>query len=100
MCHVSDILIQVGSSDFAYISITFLQNVLSYDILLFCDFQVLEYEYDVDMEDSYKISFLKSFKKQIDNGYFSFIIVDSNFDKISYMEEFWSYAKSRGFQVR
>jgi YLP motif-containing protein 1 len=42
---------------------------------------------------------LKSFKKTIDDGYFSFIIVDAINDKIKKFEEFWSYAKSKGFQV-
>lgn len=78
---------------------------------LFCDcvalcfifftnpFQVMEYEYDSALEPSYKISFLKSFKRQIDDCYFNFIIVDAIFDKTEYMDEFWSYAKSKGFQA-
>ena len=60
---------------------------------------MMEFEYDSALEPSYKISFLKSFKRQIDECYFSFIIVDAIFDKASYLEDFWSYAKSKGFQV-
>ena len=59
----------------------------------------MEYEYDAALEDNYRKSFVKSFKKQIDDGYFSFIIIDAIFDNVRYLEEFWSYAKSKGFQV-
>jgi len=59
----------------------------------------MEYEYDAAMEPAYRISFLKSFKRQIDDCFFSFIIVDAVFDKSAQLEEFWSYAKSKGFQV-
>jgi len=59
----------------------------------------MEYEYDAAMEASYQVSFLKSFKRQIDDCYFSFIIVDAVFDKVAQLDEFWSYAMSKGFQV-
>lgn len=52
------------------------------------------------MEQAYRASFLKSFRRQIDERYFSFIIVDAVFDKTAYLEEFWSYAKLKGFEVR
>jgi len=60
---------------------------------------VSEYEYDPKLEPSYRSSLIKSFKRLIDDCYFSFIIVDAVFDKVSYLQEFWSYAKSKGFQV-
>jgi len=59
----------------------------------------MEYEYDAAMEGSYQISFLKSFKRQIDDCYFNFIIVDAVFDKVVQLDEFWSYAMSKGFQA-
>jgi len=59
----------------------------------------MEYEYDAAMEASYQISFLKSFKRQIDDCYFSFIIVDAVFDRVAQLHEFWSYAMSKGFQA-
>lgn len=62
-------------------------------------FQVLEYEYEAEMESAYRQNMLKSFKKTIDDGFFPFIIVDAVFDRIKHFEEFWSYAKSKGFQV-
>jgi len=60
---------------------------------------VMEYEYDATMEPAYQASFAKSFKRQIDDCYFNFIIVDAVFNKVAQLEEFWSYAKSKGFQV-
>ncbi|XP_013386557.1 YLP motif-containing protein 1 isoform X2 [Lingula anatina] len=61
--------------------------------------KVMEYEYEPELEESYRQSLLKSFKKTIDDGFFPFIIVDAVNDRIRYFEEFWSYAKSKGFQV-
>lgn len=60
---------------------------------------ILGYEYDAAMENSYRQSLIKSFKKQVDNLLFNFIIVDAVFDKVDHFEEIWSYAKSKGFQV-
>ncbi len=61
--------------------------------------QVMKYEYEMEMEEIYRQSLLKSFKKQIDNLLFNFIILDSFNEKVEYFEDFWSYAKSKGFQV-
>ena len=61
--------------------------------------QALEYEYDAALEPNYRQSLIKSFKKQVDNLLFNFIIVDAVFDKVDHFEEIWSYAKSKGFQV-
>lgn len=36
---------------------------------------------------------------QIDNQHFNFIIVDAVNEKKKQVEEFWSYAKMKGFQV-
>ena len=69
------------------------------DIVISIPWQVMEYEYDPGLEVSYKASFLKSFRRQLDDCYFNFFIVDANFEERGYLEEFWSYAKSKGFQV-
>ncbi|CAG5119307.1 unnamed protein product, partial [Candidula unifasciata] len=61
--------------------------------------RVLEYEYEQALEDPYRQSLLKSFKKTIDDGFFPFIIVDATNEKVAHFSEFWSYAKSKGFQV-
>ncbi|KAK5643653.1 hypothetical protein RI129_007498 [Pyrocoelia pectoralis] len=57
------------------------------------------YEYEEDMEASYRQSLMKSFKKTITDGYFTFIIVDNVNDKVKYFGEMWSFAKQNGFQV-
>lgn len=58
------------------------------------------YEYEEDMEGSYRTSLFKAFKKTITDGYFPFIIVDNVNDKVKYFGEMWSFAKQNGFQVR
>jgi len=57
------------------------------------------YEYEPEMEESYRASFLKSFKKTVDGSLFSIILVDAVHDKVSQFREFWSYAKQNGFEV-
>lgn len=57
------------------------------------------YEYEAEMEESYRSSFVKSFKKTITDGYFPFVIVDNVNDKVKYFGEMWSFAKQNGFQV-
>ncbi|XP_045481187.1 uncharacterized protein LOC123685507 isoform X2 [Harmonia axyridis] len=57
------------------------------------------YEFEAEMEESYRNSLMKSFKKTITDGYFPFIIVDDVNDKIKYFGEMWSFAKQNGFQV-
>ena len=58
-----------------------------------------QYEYEKEMEQSYRNSLVKSFKKQIDDGYFSLILVDCINDKTDYYQPMWSYAKQKGFEV-
>ena len=59
-----------------------------------------EYEYEPDLEQSYRANLLKSFKKNIDAGLFQFILVDAINDKVNHFREFWSYAKQNGYEVR
>ena len=61
---------------------------------------VLKYEYEEEMEKLYQASLIKSFKKQIDDGYFSFILVDCINDKTEHYQPMLSYAKQKGFEVR
>ena len=58
-----------------------------------------EYEFDPDMEDAYRESFLKSFKKQTENCHFSFIVVDAVFDRAQHVDEFCTAAKVHAYQV-
>ncbi|KRT83513.1 hypothetical protein AMK59_3142 [Oryctes borbonicus] len=57
------------------------------------------YEYEECMENTYRVSLFKAFKKTITDGYFPFIIVDNVNDKVKYFGEMWSFAKQNGFQV-
>ncbi|CAD6227510.1 GSCOCG00001193001-RA-CDS [Cotesia congregata] len=56
-------------------------------------------KYEEGMESSYLTSLVKAFKKNIVDGFFNFIILDSINEKISDYEEMWSFAKSKGFRV-
>lgn len=59
----------------------------------------MDYEYEPEMEIIYRQDLFKTFKKNIDNGFFSFIIIDAVNEKAKHFEDYWSYAKSKGFQV-
>lgn len=61
--------------------------------------KVLEYEYEPEMEDTYRSSMLKTFKKTLDDGFFPFIILDTINDKVKHFDQFWSAAKTKGFEV-
>ena len=71
-------------------------RILALDDYFECDG---EYEYEAELEDAYRASLIKSFKKQIDDGYFSFIMVDCINNLNKHYEEMWSYAKQKGFEV-
>ncbi|XP_023148190.2 YLP motif-containing protein 1 isoform X2 [Amphiprion ocellaris] len=59
----------------------------------------LEYEYEPEMEDTYRNSMLKTFKKTLDDGFFPFIILDTINDRVKHFDQFWSAAKTKGFEV-
>uniref|UniRef100_A0A3P9LMZ3 YLP motif-containing protein 1 n=1 Tax=Oryzias latipes TaxID=8090 RepID=A0A3P9LMZ3_ORYLA len=61
--------------------------------------KVMEYEYEPEMEDTYRSSMLKTFKKTLDDGFFPFIILDTINDKVKHFDQFWSAAKTKGFEV-
>lgn len=59
----------------------------------------MKYEYEGEMEESYRQSLIKSFKKTITDGYFPFVVVDNVNQKVRNFGEMWSFAKQNGFQV-
>ncbi|XP_041814159.1 YLP motif-containing protein 1-like isoform X2 [Chelmon rostratus] len=61
--------------------------------------KVLEYEFEPEMEDTYRSSMLKTFKKTLDDGFFPFIILDTINDRVKHFDQFWSAAKTKGFEV-
>ena len=62
--------------------------------------QVMEYEYEAEMEETYRTSMFKTFKKTLDDGFFPFIILDAINDRVRHFDQFWSAAKTKGFEVK
>ena len=60
---------------------------------------MFEYEYEDDMEESYRGNLVRSFKKTLEDGYFTFVIMDAINDKVEYFSECYTTAKSLGFEV-
>merc|ERR1712131_361994 len=54
--------------------------------------RVLEYKFETELEDAYRTSMLKTFKKTLDDGFFPFIILDTINDRVKHFEQFWSAA--------
>eukprot|EP00092_Neocalanus_flemingeri_P016338 GFUD01017686.1.p1 GENE.GFUD01017686.1~~GFUD01017686.1.p1 ORF type:complete len:742 (+),score=206.22 GFUD01017686.1:243-2468(+) len=71
-------------------------RTLALDDYFECDGQ---YEFDPEMEDLYRSNLIKSFKKNIDGGYFQFLIVDAINCEVDHFRSMWSYAKQNGFEV-
>ncbi|KAL1450763.1 hypothetical protein WDU94_003088 [Cyamophila willieti] len=61
--------------------------------------KTFEYEYEAELEESYRQSLVKSFKKNVTDAFFSFLIVDANNDQLSYYADMYLHAKSKGFAV-
>ncbi|XP_059484707.1 YLP motif-containing protein 1-like isoform X2 [Neocloeon triangulifer] len=59
----------------------------------------MHYEYEAEMEEPYRNSLAKAFKKTVDEGYFPIIIVDCVNDKLSHFEEMWRHAQNKGFKT-
>ncbi|KAK3023999.1 hypothetical protein RJ639_045019 [Escallonia herrerae] len=61
--------------------------------------KVMEYCYEPEMEEAYRSSMFKAFKKTIDDGVFSFIIVDDRNLRVADFAQFWAIAKRSGYEV-
>ncbi|KAM7479986.1 hypothetical protein LguiA_028199 [Lonicera macranthoides] len=61
--------------------------------------KVMEYCYEPEMEEAYRSSMLKAFKKTLDEGVFSFIIVDDRNLRVADFAQFWATAKRSGYEV-
>ncbi|CAH9094487.1 unnamed protein product [Cuscuta europaea] len=55
--------------------------------------KVIEYCYEPEMEEAYRSSMLKAFKKTLDDGAFSFVIVDDRNLRVADFAQFWATAK-------
>ncbi|KAI3513465.1 hypothetical protein L1887_20799 [Cichorium endivia] len=61
--------------------------------------KVMEYCYEPEMEEAYRASMLKAFKKTLDEGVYSFIIVDDRNLRVADFAQFWATAKRSGYEV-
>lgn len=59
----------------------------------------MEYEYDEKLEERYRQSLVRSYKKQVDDGFFPFIVLDCINHKISHFQEIITFSNSNGFEV-
>ncbi|KAL5725014.1 hypothetical protein ACHQM5_008211 [Ranunculus cassubicifolius] len=61
--------------------------------------KVMEYCYEPEMEELYRSSMLKAFKKTLEDGVFTFIIVDDRNLRVADFAQFWAIAKRSGYEV-
>ncbi|XP_010925361.1 uncharacterized protein [Elaeis guineensis] len=61
--------------------------------------KVIEYCYEPEMEETYRSSMLKAFKKTLDEGIFTFVIVDDRNLRVADFAQFWAVAKRSGYEV-
>ncbi|KAK9090643.1 hypothetical protein Sjap_023820 [Stephania japonica] len=61
--------------------------------------KVMEYCYEPEMEEAYRSSMLKSFKKTLEEGNFTFVIVDDRNLRVADFAQFWASAKRLGYEV-
>ncbi|XP_072961711.1 uncharacterized protein [Typha angustifolia] len=61
--------------------------------------KVIEYCYESEMEEAYRSSMLRAFKKTLDEGIFTFVIVDDRNLRVADFAQFWAIAKRSGYEV-
>ncbi|KAF7123758.1 hypothetical protein RHSIM_Rhsim12G0159100 [Rhododendron simsii] len=61
--------------------------------------KVMEYCYEPEMEEAYRSSMLKAFKKTLDEGVFCLVIVDDRNLRVADFAQFWATAKRSGYEV-
>ncbi|CAN7023515.1 hypothetical protein IGI04_023855 [Brassica rapa subsp. trilocularis] len=61
--------------------------------------KVMEYCYEPEMEEAYRSSMLKAFKKTLEDGAFSFVIVDDRNLRVPDFAQFWATAKRSGYEA-
>ncbi|OMO49956.1 YLP motif-containing protein 1 [Corchorus capsularis] len=60
---------------------------------------VMEYCYEPEMEEAYRESMLKAFKRTLEDGSFSFVIVDDRNLRVADFAQFWAIGKRSGYEV-
>ncbi|KAH7372466.1 hypothetical protein KP509_17G006000 [Ceratopteris richardii] len=61
--------------------------------------RVMEYCYEPEMEEAYRASMLKAFRKTLEEGMFKFVIVDDRNVLIADFAQFWAIAKRSGYEA-
>ncbi|MCL7046678.1 hypothetical protein MKW94_027486 [Papaver nudicaule] len=61
--------------------------------------KVMEYCYEPEMEEAYRASMLKAFRKTLEEGSFTFVIVDDRNLRVADFAQFWATAKRTGYEV-
>ncbi|KAJ9163651.1 hypothetical protein P3X46_023296 [Hevea brasiliensis] len=61
--------------------------------------KVMEYCYEPEMEEAYRDSMLKAFKKTLEEGIFTLVIVDDRNLRVADFAQFWAIAKRSGYEV-
>ncbi|XP_030458062.2 uncharacterized protein LOC115678771 isoform X1 [Syzygium oleosum] len=61
--------------------------------------KVMEYCYEPEMEEAYRSSMLKAYKKTVEEGTFTFVIVDDRNLRVADFAQFWAIGKSSGYEV-
>ncbi|OAY69303.1 YLP motif-containing protein 1 [Ananas comosus] len=61
--------------------------------------KAIEYCYEPEMEETYRASMLKAFKKTLDEGIFTFVIVDDRNLRVADFAQFWAIGKRAGYEV-
>ncbi|KAF7078916.1 hypothetical protein CFC21_083262 [Triticum aestivum] len=61
--------------------------------------KAIEYCYEPEMEETYRSSMLNAFKKTLDEGNFTFVIVDDRNLRVADFAQFWASAKRSGYEV-
>lgn len=74
-------------------------RILSIDDYYLVDEGTSPVAWQEDQEEQYRQSLLKSLKKNLDDGHFSFIIVDALHVKMSDISDIYNAARCRAFAV-
>ncbi|KAF8037273.1 hypothetical protein BT93_B0244 [Corymbia citriodora subsp. variegata] len=61
--------------------------------------KVMEYCYEPEMEEAYRSSMLKAYKKTVEEGTFTFVIVDDRNLRVADFAQFWAIGKTSGYEV-
>ncbi|KAK4803871.1 hypothetical protein SAY86_003688 [Trapa natans] len=61
--------------------------------------KVMEYFYEPEMEEAYRASMLKAYNKTVEEGAFTFIIVDDRNLRVADFAQFWANGKKSGYEV-